>query len=107
MSISLTDAAASHISDQLQSRGRGLGVRVGVRTSGCSGLAYVLEFVDAERPGDKLVEAAGVKLFIDPKSLGYLDGSELDLVREGANIGLSFRNPNAKASCGCGESFTV
>jgi len=107
MSVSLTEAAARHVGSQLASRGRGLGIRLGVTTSGCSGLAYVLEFVDEARPEDQVFEGHGVKVYVDRKSLVYLDGTELDFVREGLNEGLQFRNPNVSAECGCGESFTV
>jgi iron-sulfur cluster assembly protein len=107
MGISLTESAAQHIAGQLASRGKGSGIRVGVTTSGCSGMAYVLEFVDEQAPEDQVFEAHGVKVFIDPKSMVYLDGTELDFVREGLNEGLQFRNPNVSAECGCGESFTV
>tara|TARA_R110002072_G_scaffold4245_6_gene30002 strand:+ start:13961 stop:14236 length:276 start_codon:yes stop_codon:yes gene_type:complete len=91
----------------LVARGKGLGIRLGVTTSGCSGMAYVLEFVDAVQPEDQVFEDHGVKVIIDPKSMVYLDGTELDYVREGLNEGLQFRNPNVSAECGCGESFTV
>ena len=107
MGVSLTQSAAKHIAGQLSSRGNGLGIRLGVRTSGCSGMAYVLEFVDELKPEDQVFEGHGVKLFVDPKSLVYLEGTELDFVREGLNEGLQFRNPNVSAECGCGESFTV
>ena len=107
MAISLTSEAAEHVSRQLVSRGKGEGIRIGVKTSGCSGLAYVLEFVDEQAPEDQVFEAHGVKVFVDPKSMAYLDGTELDFVREGLNEGLQFRNPNVQAECGCGESFTV
>ena len=107
MSVTLTEAAATHIAGQLASRGSGQGIRLGITTSGCSGMAYVLEFVDEQAPEDEVFEEHGVKVFIDPKSLVYLDGTELDFVREGLNEGLQFRNPNVSAECGCGESFTV
>ena len=107
MGVSLTESAAMHIAGQLSSRGKGLGIRLGVRTSGCSGMAYVLEFVDEQVPEDQVFEEHGVKVFIDPKSMAYLEGTELDYVREGLNEGLQFRNPNVSAECGCGESFTV
>ena len=107
MSVTLTEAAATHIAGQLASRGSGQGIRLGITTSGCSGMAYVLEFVDEQAPEDQVYEEHGVKVFIDPKSLVYLDGTELDFVREGLNEGLQFRNPNVSAECGCGESFTV
>ena len=107
MAITVSEAAATHVASQLNSRGKGLGIRLGVKTSGCSGMAYVLEFVDQEDPQDELFEQHGVKIYIDPKSFVYLDGTELDFVKEGLNEGLQFRNPNVAGECGCGESFTV
>jgi iron-sulfur cluster assembly protein len=107
MSVSLSESAARHVSRYLQSRGGGLGLRLGVRTTGCSGLAYKLEYVDDPAPEDQVFESHGVKVFIDPKSLSYLDGTVLDYTREGLNEGFKFTNPNEKATCGCGESFTV
>ena len=107
MAISLTAAAANHVQSFLNSRGKGSGIRVGVKPTGCSGLAYVLEYVDQEREEDQVFESQGVKIFIDPKSLVYLDGTEMDFIKEGLNEGFKFQNPNSKAECGCGESFTV
>ena len=107
MSITLTEAAASRVKSFLESRGYGVGVRLGVKTSGCSGLAYVLEFVDDLEDGDQVFEAAGVKVIVDSKSLVYLDGTELDFGKEGLNEGFKFNNPNVKDACGCGESFKV
>ena len=107
MAISLTQTAAQHVAAQLDSRGHGIGIRVGVKTTGCSGMAYVLEFVDKLEVGDKVFEGHGVKVVVDPKSLAYLDGTEMDYVKQGVNEGFEFRNPHAKAECGCGESFTV
>lgn len=107
MAVTITEAAANHVAGQLATRGSGLGIRLGVTTSGCSGLAYVLEFVDEEQPEDEVFEGHGVKVYIDPKSLVYLEGTELDFVRDGLNEGLEFKNPNVSAECGCGESFTV
>lgn len=107
MAIQLSEAAAQHVKGQLDRRGKGEGIRVGVRTSGCSGLSYVLEFVDTVEPSDEVFERDGVKVFVDPKSLLYIDGTELDLVKEGLNEGLQFNNPNVKGECGCGESFNV
>ena len=107
MAISVSSAAARHIKSQLASRGKGLGIRLGVRTSGCSGMAYVLEFVDEVQPEDQVFEHDGASVYVDPKSLVYLDGTELDFVKEGLNQGLKFNNPNVSAECGCGESFTV
>lgn len=107
MGVTITEAAARHVAGQLDSRGKGLGIRLGVTTSGCSGMAYVLEFVDEVATEDEVFEGHGVKVFIDPKSLVYLEGTELDFVRDGLNEGLEFRNPNVQGECGCGESFTV
>jgi iron-sulfur cluster assembly protein len=107
MSITLSPAAAKHVNKYLTKRGKGVGVRLGVKTTGCSGLAYKLEYVDEIAPEDVLFETQGVKLMIDPKSLAYLDGTELDFVREGLNEGFKFNNPNERDRCGCGESFRV
>jgi iron-sulfur cluster assembly protein len=107
MSITLTDAAADRVRHYLDSRGKGEGLRLGVRTSGCSGMAYVLEFVDEAAPEDNVYEDKGVKVFVDPKSLVYLEGTELDYGKEGLNEGFKFNNPNVKNECGCGESFNV
>ena len=107
MSITLTEAAASRVRAYLGNRGKGLGVRLGVKTSGCSGLAYVLEFVDQIAEDDEVFEDRGVKVIIDSKSLVYLDGTELDYGKEGLNEGFRFNNPNVKDQCGCGESFKV
>jgi iron-sulfur cluster assembly protein len=107
MGITLTDRAADRVKAFLTKRGKGVGVRLGVRSSGCSGLAYVLEFVDTIDSHDQVFEDHGVKIIIDPKSLVYLDGTELDFAREGLNEGFKFNNPNVKNMCGCGESFTV
>lgn len=107
MSITLSDTAANRISAFLANRGRGVGLRLGVRTSGCSGMAYVLEFVDEVRPEDEVFEDKGIKMIIDGKSLIYLAGTELDFIKEGLNEGFKFNNPNIKEECGCGESFSV
>jgi len=107
MAITLTENAARHVATQLRKRGKGVGLRLGVRTSGCSGLAYKLEYADETRPEDVTFEMHGVRVIVDPKSLVYLDGTELDFTREGLNEGLKFNNPNVKDSCGCGESFNV
>ena len=107
MSITLTEAAATRVKAFLVNRGKGVGLRLGVKTSGCSGMAYVLEFADAANPEDHVFEDHGVKVMIDPKSLIYLDGTQLDFTKEGLNEGFKFNNPNVKDSCGCGESFTV
>lgn len=95
------------MSDYLVSRKTGVGVRLGVQTTGCSGLGYTMEFVDEVDEGDSVFEDRGVKIIIDAKSLVYLDGTEVDFVKEGLNEGFEFNNPNSKAECGCGESFTV
>lgn len=107
MAITLTEAAADRVKKFLDNRGKGIGLRLGVRTSGCSGMAYVLEFVDEFDETDQVFEEHGVKVVIDPKSMTYLDGTELDYKRDGLNEGFEFNNPNVKDSCGCGESFTV
>jgi len=107
MSVTLTERAAKHVSTFIAKRGKGLGLRLGVRTSGCSGLAYKLEYADAVNPEDVLFESNGVKVLVDPKSLPYIDGTVLDFAREGLNEGFKFTNPNIKDECGCGESFTV
>ena len=107
MAITLTEAAARHVSRYLQRRGKGVGVRLGVKTTGCSGLAYKLEYADEVAPEDVVFDDRGVKVLVDPKSLPYIDGTELDFVREGLNEGFKFRNPNVKDECGCGESFNV
>jgi iron-sulfur cluster assembly protein len=107
MSISLTEKAAKHVNRNLSKRGHGIGLRLGVRTTGCSGLAYELEYVDQALPDDQMFESQGIKVFVDPKSMPYLDGTELDFAREGLNEGFKFQNPNVKDECGCGESFRV
>lgn len=107
MAITLTQVAADRVKKFLANRGQGEGLRLGVKTTGCSGLAYVLEFVDQINSDDKVYEDHGVKIIIDQKSLVYLDGTELDYGKEGLSEGFKFNNPNVKDSCGCGESFTV
>ena len=107
MAVTLTEKAASHVQSFLARRGKGVGLRVGVRTSGCSGMAYKLEYADEMAPEDLVFEDHGVKVLVDPKSLPYIDGTELDFVREGLNEGFKFRNPREKDRCGCGESFRV
>jgi iron-sulfur cluster assembly protein len=107
MSITLTDAAADRVRAFLQNRGKGVGLRLGVKTSGCSGMAYIIEFADEVDADDQVFEDKGVKVLVDAKSLIYLDGTELDYAKEGLNEGFKFNNPNVKDSCGCGESFTV
>ena len=107
MAVTMTERAAQHVSSFLARRGKGIGVRLGVRTTGCSGMAYKLEYADVQNAEDQSFESHGVKIFVDPKSLAYLDGTELDFVREGLNEGFKFNNPQEKDRCGCGESFNV
>ena len=107
MAVTLTEAAARHVTRYMAKRGKGVGVRLGVKTTGCSGLAYKLEYADALNPEDVQFESHGVMVIVDPKSLPYLQGTELDYTREGLNEGFKFRNPNVKDECGCGESFNV
>ena len=107
MGVTLTEAAARHVSRYISRRGKGVGVRLGVKTTGCSGLAYKLEYADDIAPEDHVFEHLGVKILVDPKSLPYLEGTELDFVREGLNEGFKFRNPRERDRCGCGESFRV
>ena len=107
MAVTLTEAAARHVTRYLTKRGKGVGVRLGVKTTGCSGLAYQLEYVDELAREDLVFEGPGVKVLVDPKSLAYIDGTELDFVREGLNEGFRFNNPRERDKCGCGESFRV
>jgi len=107
MAVTLTEKAANHVQSFLAKRGKGVALRLGVRTTGCSGMAYKLEFADAIDPADVQFESHGVKVVVDPKSLPYLDGTQLDFAREGLNEGFKFNNPNVKDECGCGESFNV
>jgi iron-sulfur cluster assembly protein len=107
MAVTLTEVAAKHVASQLAARGKGLGIRLGVTTTGCSGMAYVLEFVDEVNDVDEVFENHGIKVVVDPKSLAYLDGTEMDFVKSGINEGFEFHNPNVKGECGCGESFSV
>ncbi len=107
MAITLTETAAERIKDFLDNRGKGLGLRLAVKTTGCSGMAYVIEFVDELNEDDQVFEDHGVKVVVDTKSLVYIDGTEVDFTKEGLNEGFKFTNPNEKAQCGCGESFTV
>jgi iron-sulfur cluster assembly protein len=107
MGITLTAAAADRVRSFMEKRGQGVGLRLGVKTTGCSGMAYVMEYADQVEEDDVVFEDQGVKVLINPKSLVYLDGTELDYAKEGLNEGFQFNNPNVKDSCGCGESFTV
>ena len=107
MGVTLSDKAATHVANFLAKRGKGIDLRLGVRTSGCSGMAYKLEFVDEVNPDDLVFEHNGVKVIVDAKSMPYLEGMALDFAREGLNEGFKFNNPNVKDQCGCGESFNV
>ncbi len=107
MALTLTEKAASHLQNTLAKRGKGVGLRIGVRTAGCSGLAYKLEFADQIQPGDVEFESRGVKIVVDPESLPFVDGTELDYTRVGLNEAFKFNNPNVKSECGCGESFNA
>ena len=107
MAVTLSENAAKHVANFIAKRGKGFGLRLGVRTSGCSGMAYKLEFADAANDEDLVFESHGVKVLIDPKSLPYIDGTELDYTKEGLNEGFKFNNPNVQDECGCGESFNV
>ncbi len=107
MGITLSEKAAKQVQQSIDQRGKGIGLRLAVRTSGCSGMAYVLEFADEVEDSDQVFESYGVKVIVNPKSLAYLDGTELDFTREGLNEGFKFNNPNVKDECGCGESFNI
>jgi iron-sulfur cluster assembly protein len=107
MAITLTESAADRVRNFLANRGKGAGLRLGVRTSGCSGMAYVLEFADEINADDQVFESNGVKVIVDTKSMVYLEGTEVDFAKEGLNEGFKFNNPNVKDACGCGESFNV
>ena len=107
MAVTLSEKAAKHVANYMVKRGKGIGLRLGVRTSGCSGVAYKLEFVDVAAPDDVEFVSHVVKVLIDAKSLPNLDGTELDYAREGLSEGFKFNNPNVKDACGCGESFNV
>ena len=107
MRVSLTASAADRVRSFLASRGRGVGLRLAVKKTGCSGFAYVVNYADEVGQGDAVFESAGVKVIVDPDSLRYVDGTEIDFVREGLNEAFKFRNPNVRGECGCGESFSV
>ncbi len=107
MAVTLSESAARHVSRYIARRGKGVGVRLGVKTTGCSGLAYKLEYADEQAPEDIVFESNGVRVLVDPKSMAYIDGTQLDFVREGLNEGFRFSNPNERDKCGCGESFRV
>ncbi len=107
MSITLTEKAAKQIAKQLTKRGRGLGLRLGVKQAGCSGFAYVVDYADELAETDQVFEEHGIKVIVKPDDLALLDGVEVDYAREGINEAFRFNNPKAKGTCGCGESFTV
>lgn len=107
MAITITENAAERVQSFMKQRGKCEGLRLGVKTTGCSGLAYVIEYADSIDSSDEVFESNGVKIIVDPKSLVYLDGTELDYGKEGLNEGFKFNNPNVKDECGCGESFTI
>ena len=107
MAVTLSDKAAKHVANFLIKRGKGIGLRLGVRTSGCSGMAYKLVFVDEPKEEDEVFESHGARIYVDPKSLAWLQGTVIDFVQAGDDSGFSFRNPNVSSQCGCGESFYV
>ncbi len=107
MAITLTERAANRVKSFIAKRGKGEGLRLGVRKTGCSGLAYVVEYADQIESDDTVFDSEGVKVVVNPRSLEVLDGSELDFVRDGLKEGFKFTNPNEKDACGCGESFNV
>ena len=107
MGVSLTENAVNHVSSYLEDRGKGVGIRLAVKTTGCSGLMYVLEPVDEPQSEDLKFDCNGIEVYVDPKSLVYIDGTEMDYVKQGLNEGLEFKNPNESSQCGWGESFTV
>jgi len=107
MAITLTQSAADRVRDYLQKRGGGIGLRLGIKKTGCSGFAYVVDYADQVGPLDKVFEDGGIKVVVDPDALELIDGTEVDFVKEGLNEAFKFRNPNASGECGCGESFSV
>ena len=107
MAINLTEAAADQVRSHIRKRGRGIGLRLGVKKTGCSGLAYVLDYADEVGSEDVVFEDHGVKVVVNRSNLDVLDGTELDFAREGLSEAFKFRNPNVTEECGCGESFSV
>ncbi|MBS0365387.1 MAG: iron-sulfur cluster assembly protein IscA [Proteobacteria bacterium] len=107
MAISLTESAAARVRSFLEERGHGVGLRLGVRKTGCSGFAYVINYAESAQPGDTVFEDHGVRVFVEAGSLALLDGTTVDFVKQGLNEAFRFRNPNVKGECGCGESFSV
>ena len=107
MSISVTERAATQIKKQLEKRGKGIGLKLGIKQSGCSGYSYVLDYADSLNEKDAVFEEFGVKIVVTADDMRFVDGIELDYRREGINEAFQFNNPNVKGTCGCGESFTV
>ncbi|HLU06634.1 MAG TPA: iron-sulfur cluster assembly protein IscA [Woeseiaceae bacterium] len=107
MAISLTEPAADRVRNYLDARGKGVGLRLGVKKTGCNGFAYVINYADSIEDSDFVFEQRGIKVIVDPKSLELIDGTEVDFVKEGLNEAFRFRNPNITGECGCGESFSV
>ncbi len=107
MAISLTESAASRVRNHLEARGKGLGLRLGVTKTGCSGYSYVINYADEIADSDIVFEDKGVKVVVDPDALALIDGTEVDFVKNGLNEAFSFRNPNIAGECGCGESFNI
>jgi iron-sulfur cluster assembly protein len=107
MTVSLTESAADRVRTFLESRGRGVGLRLGVKKTGCSGFAYVVNYADEVGAADVVFEDRGLRIIVDAESLRYVDGTEIDFVRQGLNEAFKFRNPNVRGECGCGESFNV
>jgi iron-sulfur cluster assembly protein len=105
--INITELASKKVKQTLAKRGKGLGIRIGVKTTGCSGLAYVLEYVDQSNPDDIIIDCEGCNIYVDPKSCAYVQGMTIDFVRNGLNEGFEFKNPNERDRCGCGESFRI
>jgi len=107
MAVSLTSSAAERVRSYLAKRGHGVGLRVGVKKTGCNGWAYLIDYADSIDTGDIVFDEEGIKVIVDEKSLRLIDGTEVDFVKEGLNEAFKFRNPNVKGECGCGESFSV
>ena len=107
MAITLTESAADRVRDYLARRGQGIGLRVGIKKTGCNGFAYVVDYADGVGEGDQVFETGGVKVVVDPESLAIIDGTEVDFVQDGLSEMFKFRNPRATGECGCGESFSI
>ena len=107
MAITLTESAADRVRDYLARRGQGIGLRVGIKKTGCNGFAYVVDYADDVDEGDQVFETGGVKVVVDPESLAIIDGTEVDFVQDGLSEMFKFRNPRATGECGCGESFSI